>query len=782
MQNLDHADRMTPDAWTGPAGTARPAGTAGPTGPAGEAGPAGTAGPAGEAREPVSAAQRLDLTLHRLAAVVALLGWGVTLLAALDGPAYYPPASFAGASLALGVGVLWSLLDCRRPVQRRIGLKVFVATAVVLMGLQPFVLVSTEPPLYPPLVHVLAAAACLSPLAFGTRAGGVVAGWWGVAFGVVRAPETGTAQAVVEGALVAVTVAVCTAALHLVRKASAAVSAAAAAERSAAEAAARTAIRLRERERWDLVLHDLVLGALILASRVGEHNRTAAAQLAGDSLEALEAEEAFGVESLSALLDQQARRLGLDLSVDLKGDVHTSTWPRDAWEAVAGATTEALVNIARHSGEREALVQAVLEPHTASITISDHGRGFDPSAVDSARAGVRRGIVRRMQSVGGQASVTARPGLGVVVSISWSEGPSTVVAPADWDVRAFVPLAVLGFLLLGLHLAMGYRFLPPGATVAIGLAMLGLTALIWWLPRTSPWWPVPAVALLALPVVATASLGLGPPVDLRFWFAGATGPAVAGLSFKFRPWSGVGVVLGSLVGVAVAGSLAAGVTWPTMAARLVPAYAPPLAAAVGGALLCAALDGFSARINTDARLMSELQIEVDRREIRLAEIVRRQRALRESVIPMLRRVAGGAELDAGERARCQVMEQTARDQLVAPSLVAAPELAGAVLEARSRGVTVILAADDLVATGDRLETFRRLVLTVVRDLSAPDLVRAKWRPREVDLGTVVVVGARRAESELDRWRAAGHVDDTVVQLSRDDDNVLLELVRTDREH
>jgi len=52
------------------------------------------------------------------------------------------------------------------------------------------------------------------------------------------------------------------------------------------------------------------------------------------------------------------------------------------------------------------------------------------------------------------------------------------------------------------------------------------------------------------------------------------------------------------------------------------------------------------------------------------------------------------------------MEQTARDELVAPSLVAAPELARAVLDAR-RGVTVILSADDLAVSGGRLEAFRR---------------------------------------------------------------------------
>jgi hypothetical protein len=71
----------------------------------------------------------------------------------------------------------------------------------------------------------------------------------------------------------ALTVGVCAAAIHVVWKASDAVADAATAERAAAEIAARAAIRLRERERSDLLLHDLVLGALIVATRVGARNR-----------------------------------------------------------------------------------------------------------------------------------------------------------------------------------------------------------------------------------------------------------------------------------------------------------------------------------------------------------------------------------------------------------------------------------------------------------------------------------------------------------------------------
>ena len=69
--------------------------------------------------------------------------------------------------------------------------------------------------------------------------------------------------------------------------------------------------------------------------------------------------------------------------------------------------------------------------------------------------------------------------------------------------------------------------------------------------------------------------------------------------------------------------------------------------------------------------------------------------------------------------------------------------------------------------------------TVVQDLSAPGVVRANWRPREGYLGMVVVIEARPAEPQLDRWCDAGQFGDlAAVELSRGEDSVLLELVRT----
>ena len=80
--------------------------------------------------------------------------------------------------------------------------------ALVLMALQPTLVQQTWRPLYPSLVHVIAAAACLSPLAFGVPASFGVALLWGTIFGIVRRPDAGTVQAVLEGSMVAVTVGV----------------------------------------------------------------------------------------------------------------------------------------------------------------------------------------------------------------------------------------------------------------------------------------------------------------------------------------------------------------------------------------------------------------------------------------------------------------------------------------------------------------------------------------------------------------------------------------------
>lgn len=77
---------------------------------------------------------------------------------------------------------------------------------------------------------------------------------------------------------------------------------------------------------------------------------------------------------------------------------------------------EALFNAIRHSGAREVQVQLAASRDTLHITVEDSGKGFEPQMV-GVRSGL--GIVsmrERLRLVGGQLSVTSKPGQGTRVS------------------------------------------------------------------------------------------------------------------------------------------------------------------------------------------------------------------------------------------------------------------------------------------------------------------------------------------------------------------------------
>jgi signal transduction histidine kinase len=102
---------------------------------------------------------------------------------------------------------------------------------------------------------------------------------------------------------------------------------------------------------------------------------------------------------------------------------------------MAYAVREALVNVATHAGTGQAWVDVNLAGPPAAggvrVTIRDDGVGFDPSAVDPARLGLRRSITERVADLGGRASVRSQPGQGTVVNLYW---------PASAAAGAGVPL------------------------------------------------------------------------------------------------------------------------------------------------------------------------------------------------------------------------------------------------------------------------------------------------------------------------------------------------------
>lgn len=197
-------------------------------------------------------------------------------------------------------------------------------------------------------------------------------------------------------------------------------------------AALQGALTRREHER---LVHDTVLNTLTALARPGADDAAAATVMNRCKQD---------VELLEAALQGSAGPAGLDVGADGPGDllagvravaegmrargltVHLEAGaaagaavPATVVAALAGATREALANVAEHAGTGEAWVTVRRFPHRALVTVRDAGAGFDPARAGQGRLGLRRSIAERVGECGGQASVRSAPGRGTEVSLCW---------------------------------------------------------------------------------------------------------------------------------------------------------------------------------------------------------------------------------------------------------------------------------------------------------------------------------------------------------------------------
>ena len=114
---------------------------------------------------------------------------------------------------------------------------------------------------------------------------------------------------------------------------------------------------------------------------------------------------------------KQAAASTADLAVRL--DLAPVTLPSLVADQLAACAGEALRNIARHARTSQAELTVTGDDGWAIVTISDHGRGFDPAAVPASRRGIRESITGRMLAAGGQATIASQPGAGTTVTLSW---------------------------------------------------------------------------------------------------------------------------------------------------------------------------------------------------------------------------------------------------------------------------------------------------------------------------------------------------------------------------
>jgi signal transduction histidine kinase len=123
---------------------------------------------------------------------------------------------------------------------------------------------------------------------------------------------------------------------------------------------------------------------------------------------------------LGILIHEQTGDSGIRCRLDFP--VYLPAWPvtAEVRHNLFLAFKEALHNMVKHSGATEVHIAFALEPAGFAVTISDNGRGFDPSAIPGGRPH-RNGLVnmrQRLTEIGGRCGIESRPGEGARVTFS----------------------------------------------------------------------------------------------------------------------------------------------------------------------------------------------------------------------------------------------------------------------------------------------------------------------------------------------------------------------------
>lgn len=98
------------------------------------------------------------------------------------------------------------------------------------------------------------------------------------------------------------------------------------------------------------------------------------------------------------------------------GDTRRCLAP-DACRALVDAAGEALTNVGKHSGTNSALMRVGVTSDRVTVSVIDHGRGFDPAATPRG-VGLRESIQARLREVGGDAHLESTVGVGTFIEVS----------------------------------------------------------------------------------------------------------------------------------------------------------------------------------------------------------------------------------------------------------------------------------------------------------------------------------------------------------------------------
>ena len=128
-------------------------------------------------------------------------------------------------------------------------------------------------------------------------------------------------------------------------------------------------------------------------------------------------------------LEQLVGNVGGNIEVDLRIDGREDGFSKQSLMALYRAVQEGLTNVHKHAGARHVLVDLKLGEQDAALELSDDGRGFDPSMLQSLQPergdcyGLQ-GVRERLELVGGSLDVESSHGEGTRLRIIVPKDPS----------------------------------------------------------------------------------------------------------------------------------------------------------------------------------------------------------------------------------------------------------------------------------------------------------------------------------------------------------------------
>lgn len=182
----------------------------------------------------------------------------------------------------------------------------------------------------------------------------------------------------------------------------------------------RERIRSQERSEMAAHLHDSVLQTLALIQRADSTKETT--MLARVQERELRSwlygrDKENDGRSLAAALEAAAARVERTQRCNVETVVVGDMPLDDKGRALLGASSEAMTNAAKHSGDSSVSVFLEVEPEQAVVFVRDQGNGFDPASVPADRRGIADSIVGRLAAHGGEATINSAPSSGTEVRL-----------------------------------------------------------------------------------------------------------------------------------------------------------------------------------------------------------------------------------------------------------------------------------------------------------------------------------------------------------------------------